>query len=278
MGEENTAPKLFLVGDSRPAPRRVRVKEIAPYVGGRSDKMMPFFRAHEKAQEMGGNLISLRTAVRLLHALSNPGAYEGGWKNVAQNEGSALDGKCASFSTPGLEIFLEGVSVEDIGPVFSIPGPFWTGGLLVTAAGRRFKEELVAGPYLWCGERDTFQVPQEMRGKREAVGKSLIYEPGTFTFERGEGGTAYSPTGKARPLWVPDEGPFGSSVLDRATDLKGEEVAPEITVFMNMRTRVEVVSPLLCKIAPTDRMSIQLSAIVPPTEPLGALVELPWND
>ena len=95
---KGTAPKLQLVGETRSPARSVRLTRISRYSpagGGYS-----FFNAHRKAQEKGIQLISIRTGVRLIHALSNPDAY--GERKQVENPKGVL------ISTPGLEMLLEG--------------------------------------------------------------------------------------------------------------------------------------------------------------------------
>ena len=261
---KGTAPKLQLVGEVRSPARKVRLKRIASYNPSSKLGKKSFFEAHRKAEEEGGNLISIRTGVRFIHAISNSEVY--GKKR------ELTDPKGIMISTPGLEMFLEG-EMKTNSP--SMPEyAFWNGGLLVSSGGRKFGSEVVMGPSPWCKTRNVFQVPHELEN---ASGISLIYEPGTWRFYDNGDDVLYLPKENARPVWIPEaSGRFDLSVLDKGTDLSKDETPPDITIFVFSRG-MEWVGPTLCTLAPNDHRSIRISALLAPTYPMGAIMEFPMD-
>lgn len=259
---KGTAPKLQLVGETRSPPRKVKLTRISKYSpsgGGCS-----FFNAHRKAQETGAQLISIRTGVRLIHALSNFEVY-GERKQLEDPKGMLI-------STPGLEMLLEGETAKGLSGYSDFA--FWNGGLLVSSGRKRFGSEIVMGPEPWCKTRSVFQVPEELEN---AAGISLLYEPGTWSFYEDGNEVLYLPKPNARPVWIPgDSGRFYLSVLDKGTDLAKEERPPDITIFVFGRNSTEWVGPTLCTLAPNDHRSIRISALLPPTHPMGAILEFPF--
>gem|GEM_PF-2096288 len=257
------ASKLQLVGEIRSPPRKVELTRISKYssTGGGCS----FFNAHRKAQEEDTQLISIRTGVRLIHALSNCNVYgERKWLE---------DPKGTLISTPGLEMFLKGEAMNDISELSDFA--FWNGGLLVSSNGKRFGSEIVMGPEAWCKSRSVFQVPRDLEN---ASGISLLYEPGTWSFYDEKGELLYLPKPNARPVWIPAAaGRFELSVLDKGTDLAKEDSPPDIKIFIFGRTSTEWVGPTLCTLACNDHKSIRISALLPPTHPMGAILEFPWE-
>ncbi|MBD3398420.1 hypothetical protein GF412_04315 [Candidatus Micrarchaeota archaeon] len=256
----STAQKLQLVGEVRSPARRVKLIRIAKYTssgGGR----MSFFSAHRKAEEKNAGIISIRTGVRLIHALSNPDAYT---ERKESPEGAII-------SSPGLEMLLEGVDLKSACTLETFA--FWTGGLLVSQAKRKFGSEVVMGPGHMHKGRSVFHVPRDLEN---ASGISLIYEPGTWEYQRDEKDMHYLPKANSRPVWIPEQpGKFDLSVLDKGTDLAKEETPPDITIFVFGHSSSEWVGPVLCTLAPNDHKSIRISALIPPTHPMGAILEAP---
>ncbi len=264
--KKGTAIKLQIVGETRSPTRKVRLRTLATYEHNPAFGRKPFFSAHEKAKELGGTLISIRTGVRLLHALSNAEVYG------KREESSSPEG--LFIPTPGLEMLLEGAKKKEMHFARNLPGPFWSGGLLISSGGREFGSEIVMGPSPWCTEKSVFQVPRELE---RAKGISLLYEPGTWNFYNEGNETLYLPGEDARPVWIPSGNKFDLSVLDKGTDLEpGETPMPDITIFVLSRN-VEWVGPPLCAISPSDNRSIRISALLPPHAPMGAIMELPWE-
>ena len=262
---KGTAPKLQLVGEVRSPARKVRLSRIASYDPYSKVGRMSFFRAHRKAEEKGGKLISIRTGVRFIHALSNLEVYgERKWLE---------DPKGTLISTPGLEMFLEGEMKNSYPNLQEYA--FWNGGLLVSSGGKRFGSEIVRGPEAWCKSRSVFQVPRDLEN---ASGISLLYEPGTWSFYDEKGELLYLPKPNARPVWIPAAaGGFELSVLDKGTDLAKEETPPDIMIFIFGRTSTEWIGPTLCTLARNDHKSIRISALLPPTHPMGAIMEFPMD-
>ena len=260
---KQNALKLQLVGEVRSPARKVKLTMIASY--GQSRGKMSFLGAHRKSQEQDAKLVSIRTGVRLIHALSNARVY-GEIKELKDPKGILI-------STPGLEMFVEDGTTNLISEFQQFA--FWSGGLLVSSGGRKFGSQIVMGPHPWCKEKSVFQVPRELEN---AKGISLIYEPGSWSFYQEEKEILYIPKENARPVWIPEAaGKFDLSVLDKGTDLSSDEVPPDITIFVYSRSPLEWLGPVLCTLASNDHKSIRISAMLPPTFPMGAILEMPWE-
>lgn len=258
-------PALQIVGDKRSPARKVILTRIASYNRWQGLGRMDFFEAHRKAEEKGGHLVSARAGLRLLHALSKPDSYSRG--------GEVEEPKGLLVPTPGLEMLLEGIRSSDFYSAHEIPGPFWCGALLVFSGRGAFGKEIVASPR---GSQFTniFHVPPELE---KAGGIYLLYEPGTWIFERQGMETRYLPRRNARPVWIPEQSSgFDSSILDCGTDLPKEErqLSFRVTILSGGDSWV---GPVLCTSSPNDSNTIRLSAILDPGQPMGAIMERPMD-
>lgn len=262
--EQGTATNLHLVGEIRSPPRKVKLTRIGAYSRSGGHGRISFLEAHRKAQETESNLISVRTGVRLIHAISNPKVY-GERKELINPKGLFV-------STPGLEMFIDGETKRLVSGSQDLA--FWTGGLLVSPGGKKLGSQVVAGPFPWCKGRNVFQVPRELENAR---GIALLYEPGAWSFFDDGEDILYLPKEKARPAWIPEGTKiFNLSVLDKGTDLSKEEIPPEIRISLFSRG-TEFIGPVLCTLSPNDRKAIRISALLMPNQPMGAILESPWE-